>query len=125
MFKKRSFVVCLFFVCWVHFGYSIDIYAIKVFVVFWGVLLLLFLVFLCFVVVVGGGGGGGFEFKLLSHFCADSYFGMFHSCVTTVACKRYWSFCQKCGWQVTAKVTCTLRRPFRHSLQILLFLSVV
>ena len=57
MFKKRSFVV-VFFVCWVHFGYSIDIYAVKVFVVFRGVLLL-FLVFLCFVVVVVGGGGGG------------------------------------------------------------------
>ena len=66
MFKKRSFVVCLFFVCWVHFGYSIDIYAIKVFVVFWGVLLLLFLVFLCFVVVVGGGGALNLSFSAIS-----------------------------------------------------------
>ena len=28
--------------------------------------------------------------------------------VTTVACKRSWSFCQKCRWQVTAKHTYTL-----------------
>ena len=27
----------------------------------------------------------------------------FHPCVTTVACKRSQSFCQKCRWQVTAK----------------------
>ena len=27
----------------------------------------------------------------------------FHPCVTTVACKRPWSFCQKCRWQVTPK----------------------
>ena len=31
----------------------------------------------------------------------------FHPCVTTVACKRSQSFCQKCRWQVTAKHTCT------------------
>ena len=29
----------------------------------------------------------------------------FHPCVTTVACKRSWSFCRKCRWQVTAKHT--------------------
>ena len=33
----------------------------------------------------------------------------FHPCVTTVACKRSWSFCRKCRWQVTAKHTYTLR----------------
>ena len=27
----------------------------------------------------------------------------FHPCVTAVARKRLWSFCQKCRWQVTAK----------------------
>ena len=33
----------------------------------------------------------------------------FHPFVTAVACKRSWSFYQKCRWQVTAKHTCTLR----------------
>ena len=33
----------------------------------------------------------------------------FHSRVTAVACKRSWSLCQKCRWQVTAKHACTLR----------------
>ena len=28
---------------------------------------------------------------------------LFHPCVTTVALKRPWSFCQKCRWQVTPK----------------------
>ena len=28
---------------------------------------------------------------------------LFHPHVTTVACKRPWSFCQKCRWQVTPK----------------------
>ena len=33
---------------------------------------------------------------------------LFHLCVSAVACKRSWSFCQKCRWQITAKHTCTL-----------------
>ena len=39
-----------------------------------------------------------------STFCANSYFGI-HSTphATAVACKRSWSFCWKCRWQVTAK----------------------
>ena len=41
-----------------------------------------------------------------STFCADSYFGIRS---TAVARKRPRSFCQKCGWQVTAKHACTLR----------------
>ena len=32
----------------------------------------------------------------------------FHPCVTAVAHKRPWSFCQKCRWQVTPKHTYTL-----------------
>ena len=32
----------------------------------------------------------------------------FHPRVTAVACKRSWSFCQKCRWQVTAKHAYTL-----------------
>ena len=32
----------------------------------------------------------------------------FHPCVTAVACKRSWSFSQKCRWQVSAKHTYTL-----------------
>ena len=44
-----------------------------------------------------------------SAFCADSYFGI-HSTphVTTVACKRSRSCCQKCRWQVPAKHAYTL-----------------
>ena len=33
---------------------------------------------------------------------------LFHPPVTAVVCKRSWSFCQKCRWQVTAKHTYTL-----------------
>ena len=33
---------------------------------------------------------------------------LFHPCVTSVARKRSWSFCQKCRWQVTAKHAYTL-----------------
>ena len=33
---------------------------------------------------------------------------LFHPHVTTVACKRSWSFCQKCRWQVTVKHAYTL-----------------
>ena len=33
---------------------------------------------------------------------------LFHPCVTTVALKRPWSFCQKCRWQVTPKYIYTL-----------------
>ena len=33
---------------------------------------------------------------------------LFHPCVTAVAGKRSWSFCQKCRRQVAAKHTCTL-----------------
>ena len=38
----------------------------------------------------------------------------FHPCVTEVAHKRSWSFCQKCRWQVTAKHAYTLRRLFHE-----------
>ena len=33
---------------------------------------------------------------------------LFHPHVTAVACRRPWSFCQKCRWQVTPKHTYTL-----------------
>ena len=33
---------------------------------------------------------------------------LFHPCVIAVACKRPWSFCQKCRWQVTPKYAYTL-----------------
>ena len=33
---------------------------------------------------------------------------LFHPRVTTVACKRPWSFCKKCRWQVTPKYKYTL-----------------
>ena len=45
-----------------------------------------------------------------STFCADSLVRYpLHPRVTAVARKRYWSFCRKCRWQVTAKHACTLR----------------
>ena len=33
----------------------------------------------------------------------------FHPSVTTVACKRSWSFCQRCRWQLATEHVCTLR----------------
>ena len=36
-------------------------------------------------------------------FCADSYSVFISLCVTTVACKRHWSFSQQCRWQVTPR----------------------
>ena len=44
-------------------------------------------------------------------FCGDSYLLSVPSCVTAVsavACKRPWSFCQKCRWRVPLKHACTL-----------------
>ena len=47
--------------------------------------------------------------SLWSTSCADSYFGIRSiPCYRAVACKRTWSFCQRCRWQVTAKHTCTV-----------------
>ena len=33
---------------------------------------------------------------------------LFHSCVTSLACKRFWSFCEKCRWQIISKHAYTL-----------------
>ena len=53
--------------------------------------------------------------KIYSRFnflCKLSFWYLFHPCVSTVtavAHKWFWSLCQKCRWQVTAKHTwCTL-----------------
>ena len=58
---------------------------------------------------------------LITHYCGDIFFSRvnflrwllfrypFHPCVTTLACKRSRSCCQKCRWQVTAKHARTLR----------------
>ena len=43
-----------------------------------------------------------------STFCAELLQYPFHPCVTTGACERSRSFCQKCRWQVTAKHAYTL-----------------
>ena len=43
-----------------------------------------------------------------STLCADSYSVSIPTHVTAVACKRPWSFCQKCRWQVTPKHAYTL-----------------
>ena len=40
--------------------------------------------------------------------CDVSYSVSVPAPVTAVACKRPWSFCQKCRWQVTSKYTYTL-----------------
>ena len=39
---------------------------------------------------------------------ADSLSVSVQPCVTAVACKRPWSFCQNCRWQVTSKLAYTL-----------------
>ena len=49
------------------------------------------------------GWGGGIIF-----FSRVSVWYQFHPCVTTLACKRSQSFCQKCRWQFTAKHRCAL-----------------
>ena len=44
------------------------------------------------------------NFLLQSQLCGLTLNGSpFHPCVTAVACKRPWSFCQKCRWQVAPK----------------------
>ena len=42
---------------------------------------------------------------------------LFHPSNTVVACKRPWSFCQKCRWQVTPKHTYTLDSSGNTQLQ--------
>ena len=52
-----------------------------------------------------------FKDKDIMKTCIIKYVGILVSipppCVTAVARKRPWSFCQKCRWQVTAKHTCS------------------
>ena len=57
-------------------------------------------------VPIPAGAAGEFSYPG-STFCANSYFGIRSTRVTAVARKRSRSFCQKCGWQVTAKHACT------------------
>ena len=53
-----------------------------------------------------GGSGSFFLLKVVEgDICGEE---SFHHHVTAVACKRPRSFCQKCGWQVTAKYTAVL-----------------
>ena len=52
--------------------------------------------------------GGRMFFPRVSFLCWLSFWYLFRRCVTAVACKSSWSFCQKAQWQVTAKHTCTL-----------------
>ena len=47
-------------------------------------------------------------FSRVNFLCSLLYRCLFHPRVTTVACKRPRSFCQKCRWQVTAKHAYTL-----------------
>ena len=53
---------------------------------------------------------------LLQTFCAELIWCPFHPCVTTVACKRPQSFCQKCRWQVTFKHHTPLTHQSRSGL---------
>ena len=48
-------------------------------------------------------------FSRVNFLCWLSFRYLFHPRVTTVACKRSRSFCQKCRWHVTAKHAYTLR----------------
>ena len=46
------------------------------------------------------------NFLLQSELCVLTLIPcLFHHCVTAVACKRPWSLCQKCRWQITPKHT--------------------
>ena len=47
-------------------------------------------------------------FSRVNFLCWLLFRYLFHPCVTAVAHKRSWSFCQKCRWQVTAKHAYTL-----------------
>ena len=53
--------------------------------------------------------GGRIFFSRVNFLCWLLFQYPFHPCVTTVARKRPWSFCQKRRWQVTAKHAYTLR----------------
>ena len=53
--------------------------------------------------------GGRIFFSRVDFLCWLLFRYPFHPRVTTVACKRSRSFCQKCRWQVTAKHAYTLR----------------
>ena len=51
---------------------------------------------------------GRIFFSRVDFLCWLLFRYLFHPRVTAVACKRSWSFCQKCRWQVTAKHAYTL-----------------
>ena len=53
--------------------------------------------------------GGRIFFSRVDFLCWLLFQYPFHPRVTTVACKKSRSFCQKCRWQVTAKHAYTLR----------------
>ena len=54
-------------------------------------------------------------FSRASFLCWLLFWYPLHPCVTAVACKRSWSFFQKCSWQVTAKHPCTYLCGFEWS----------
>ena len=55
-----------------------------------------------------GRSSGRVIFSRVNFLCCLLFRYPFHPHVTTVACKRSQSFCQKCRWQVTAKHTYAL-----------------
>ena len=55
-----------------------------------------------------GRSGRRIFFSRVDFLCWLLFWYLFHPCVTAVAHKRSWSFCQKCRWQVTAKHKYTL-----------------
>ena len=59
--------------------------------------------------------GGKIFFSRVDFLCWLLFRYPFHPCVTAVARKRSWSFCQKCRWQVTAKHAYTLHMWFAWS----------
>ena len=52
--------------------------------------------------------GGRIFFSRVNFLCRVSFWSPFHPNVTAAACKKSWSFCQKCRWQVTTEHACTL-----------------
>ena len=52
--------------------------------------------------------GGRIFFSRVNFLCWLLFWYPFYPCVTTVAHKKSWSFCQKWKWEVIAKHACTL-----------------
>ena len=55
-----------------------------------------------------GRSSGRSFFSRVNFLCWLLFWYLFHPCITTVACERFWPFCQNCRGQVTAKHAWTI-----------------